>query len=171
MIQLRPFTDAEAWRVFLFLDGFDFIEAELVRGARALNVSLFADWRQVEGARLLSYVVVGRGGPFAVLGLSHTGQAGVAQAALLARDHKRHRRELAELGCAIRREMPAFCAEQGIHRVEARCWSDHPTASRFLEAVGFRHEADMPGFGTDGHATFQLYAYVHQQPQEVSPCA
>lgn len=170
MIQPRPYNDADAWAVFRMLDGWDFLEAEAVRGTSASGLSLFGDWRQVEGARILSHVILadrdGRSQPFAVLGLGHTGQAGVAQAALLAKCHRTFRRELAELGAVIRRELPEFCKEHGIFRVEARCWSRHPTASRLLEALGFDHETDMPGFGGDGMGVFRQFAFVPPQPGE-----
>lgn len=166
MIELRLFNDADAWSVFQLLDGNDFVEAELTRGRAATNVGLFADWRSVEGARLLSQVAVAVRGrkriPFAVVGLSHTGQAGVAQAAMLAKSHRFFMRELAELGLAIRKGMPAFCRDHGIFRIEARCWADHPRAARFLEATGFHAEARLRGFGGGAtRAEFIQYAFTH----------
>lgn len=164
MIDLRPYTDLGAWSVFQLLDGHDYREAEAIRGAGCSNLGLFADWRQLEGARFLSHVVYARRGTtriaFAVLGLCHTGQAGVAQAAMLAKQHKLFRRELAELGAAIRDGLPEYCRAAGVRRIEARAWAGHPTAARFLEAVGFTHEARMPGFGGDGAAEFHQFAYT-----------
>jgi hypothetical protein len=60
----------------------------------------------------------------------------------------------------IRAEMPAFCARAGIHRIEARCWAGHPTAASLLAALGFTHEADMPGFGPGGAATYRQFAWI-----------
>jgi len=42
----------------------------------------------------------------------------------------------------------------------------HPTAAGFLTALGFRHEATMPGFGIGGAATFLQFAYL--PPEEES---
>lgn len=164
MIEARPFSDLAAWSVFQALDPWDWLEAEATRGGNVTAPGLYADWRSVEGARLLSLVIVstrnGPAVPFAVLGLSHTGQAGVAQAALLARDHKRFKRELIHAGRRIRAEMPEFCAKVGIHRIEARCWAGHPTAARLLKSIGFHHEADMPGFPPAGTGVFRQFAYL-----------
>lgn len=175
MIHLHPYNDPEAWEVFRFLDGSDFIEAEIVRGARATNPGLFADWHQMEGVRLLSHVVLAEQGatrrPFAVIGLSHSGQAGVAHAAMLAKDHRQYRRELIELGIAIRHGLPDFCAEHGVRRIEARAWAHHPTASRFLQAIGFQMEAAMAGFGADKPTEFLQFAYVSPTPARKTPCA
>ncbi len=164
MIELRPYDDHAAFRVFSVLDPSDHREAELVRGAPATHLALFADWRGVEGARLLSLVAAtgwnGSGEPFAVIGLGHTGQGGVAQAAMLARNHTRFRLQLAQLGLMIRRRMPDFCAGTGIRRIEARSWSDHPTAGAFLTACGFSLECAMPGFGPHGTTTFNQFAWT-----------
>ncbi|MEM7317408.1 MAG: hypothetical protein AAF408_00150, partial [Pseudomonadota bacterium] len=98
--------------------------------------------------------------PFAVLALGNTGQAGVAQAALLARKHRRHARALVAACRQIRAEMPAFCSDLGIRRVEARAHAGHPRASRFLQSCGFAFETDMPGFGGDGRAVFRQFAWT-----------
>lgn len=164
MIEARPYDDLAAMAVLSRLDPHDVMEAELVRGAHSGHLALFAEWRAMEAARLVSYVVITsprRGAkPFALFGLVHTGQAGVAQAALLARDHREFRRPLAELALAIRAGMPGFAAKRGIHRIEARAWFDHPTASALLEALGFEHECDMPGFGLTGRITFRQFAWT-----------
>ncbi|MEO1024035.1 MAG: hypothetical protein AAFX07_00595 [Pseudomonadota bacterium] len=171
MIELRPYSDLDAWSVFRFLDGNDFAEAEAVRGSAASNIGLFADWRQVEGARLTSSVVAGKRPsgyePFAVVAMCHSGQAGVAQAAMLAKDHRKWRRELVELGSLMRRRLVPICEEFGVHRIEARCWNRHPTASRFLEFIGFQFETDMPGFGGSGQVVFQQYAFLPTKIKEV----
>lgn len=161
MIHADPYEDFAAMVVLSRLDVWDQREAELIRGAGVSHLALFADWRAVEPHRLLSLVLrTSEGGvPFAVLGLSHTGQAGVAQAAMLSRDHRRFRRHIVQAARAIRAGMPDWCARQGVRRIEARAWAHHPTAGGFLTACGFRHEADMPGFGGTG-ATFAQYAWV-----------
>jgi hypothetical protein len=162
MIALRPFEDLAALAVFNRLDIHDHMEAEAVRGAGTTSLALFADWRMVQGHGPLSVIAVTgpAARPFAVLHLGHTGQAGVAQGALLACDHARHRMDLARLCVLIRNDMPAFCLAKGIKRIEARSWAHHPTASRLLETMGFIHECDMPGFGGTGHETFRQFAYL-----------
>lgn len=159
-LELRPWNDLDALIVFRTLDHHDQAEAEAVRGRSASGVQLWADWRAVEQVRIVSILACAAGTPFAVLGLSHTGQAGVAEAALLARSHRRFRVPLARLAVLIRRRLPVVAAEAGIHRIEARCASGHPTASRLLQGCGFHLEAIMRGFGADGRLTFRQYAWV-----------
>lgn len=164
MIEVRPFEDLAAWSVFQRLDPHDHLEAEFVRGAPATPLALFCDWRAAQPIQCVSLVIQtdARHGavPFAVLCLANTGQAGVAQAALLARSHEHFRRPLAALAAQIRSRFPAVCAELGIHRIEARCWSNHPSAAILLDRIGFRHECDMPGFGKSGHITFRQFAWI-----------
>lgn len=165
-IDPRPYFDHGAWAVFQDLDAFDFLEAEHTRGTRYSSLGLFAEWRAAEGVRFLSHVVVrrsaGRVDPFAVVGLSHTGQAGVAQAAMLSRDHGAWRRELVQLARLTRETLPGLCARMGVRRIECRCWAKHPTAPRFLEAMGFWPEAELPGFGATGAETFLQYVFLPQ---------
>jgi hypothetical protein len=162
MIDLRPWDDLTGMAVMRALDPNDFREAEVVRGATVTHLSLFADWRAMLGAQLYGFVAHDdkwmSARPFALGAIVNTGQAGVAQVALLARDHRLHRVSLARLCVTIRQQLPLFCRERGIFRVEARCWFDHPTASTLLEAMGFDHEADMYGFGRDGRAIFRQFA-------------
>ena len=173
MIRLRPWEDLAAMAVFHRLDVNDHIEAELVRGASCTALGLFADWRMAQAQGPVSLVAVTGPAdrPFAVLCLGHTGQAGVAQAALLAADHSRHRVALARLAVAIRQRMPAFAAETGINRIEARCWAGHPTAARLLTAMGFAHEADLPGFARDGTQTFRQFAWTRPTAPDTAPPA
>lgn len=159
-LELRPWDDHDALIVFRTLDHHDQAEAEAVRGRSTSGVQLWADWRAVEQVRIVSILACANGTPFAVLGLSHSGQAGVAEGALLARDHRRFRVPLARLAVLIRRRLPIVAAETGIHRVEARAWVAHPTASLLLQGCGFHLEATMRGFGSDGRNTFRQYAWV-----------
>lgn len=165
MISARPYEDYAAHAVLTRLDAYDAIEAEVVRGAPTTGLELFADWRAINAARLASWVLfTGAGTPFSVVGLVHTGQAGVAAAAMLARDHARFRRPLAEAAALIRRRMPAYAAETGLRRIEARAWAGHPTACDLLFSIGFVPEAVMRGFGPDGRAEFVQYAWVAPAP-------
>lgn len=163
MIRIAPYDDRLAMSVLSDLDGNDLVEAQLVRGEYSSHLALWFDWRAMQPACALSRIL--RDGwrgdqPFAVLALSNSGQAGVAQAALLARPHHRHRRALIAAARRIADEMPAWCRARGIHRVEARSWDGHPTAARFLSACGFSREARMPGFGADGRAVFTQFAWT-----------
>lgn len=171
-LHLAPFEDLAAKVVFDRLDVNDHLECELVRGQPATPLALWADWRSVEPLRLASFVVHAGGVPFAVFGLSHTGQAGVAAAALLARDHACWRLPLARLALTIRRHLPAFAAERGIHRIEARSWDAHPMAPRLLCGLGFRTECRMPGFGLTGAHVFRQWAWLAAEhpPAPVSAC-
>lgn len=161
MIEVRPYDDLAAMSVLSRLDPWDLMEAEAVRGAAVTHLALFADWRALQPFRLASWVILtGAAEPFALLSLTHTGQAGVAQAAFLARDHRRFRRELVEVARRIRTDMPAWAAEMGVARIEARAWARHPRASAFLTLTGFAHEADLPGFGPAGAETFRQFAWT-----------
>lgn len=165
MIQIRPYDNFAALSVFRKLDPHDLIEAELTRGVVTDHLSLFADWRAAQAHGVLSHVLAldaAHGGtPFAVLVLGNTGQAGVAQAAMLARNHNKYRSALIHVAIAIKQEMPAFCTEVGIHRIEARSWAGHPTAAKFLTAIGFEFECNMPGFGGHGAANFDQFAWTN----------
>lgn len=160
-IRVTAWDDLAGMAVFRHLDPHDQLEAELVRGQPSHALGLFADWRGMAPHAVLNLILQTAGGtPFAVLALSNTGQAGVAQGALLARDHGRFRLPLARAAIAIRDRMPAWCAEQGIHRIEARAWAGHPTAPRLLRAIGFAEECLMPGFGLTGTVAFRQFAWV-----------
>lgn len=161
MISARPYDDQAAMIVLSRLDPHDVMEAEAVRGEAVTHLSLFADWRAMEAARLASWVIYsGANQPFALLALCHTGQRGVAAAALLARDHRRFRRELVQLARQVREAMPVMAADWNVTRIEARAWARHPRAAAFLKLVGFSHETDMPGFGRDGTETFRQFAWT-----------
>lgn len=171
MIRVRPWEDLAAMAVFRQLDIHDHMEAELVRGVSYTALGLFAEWRMAQGQGPLS-LIAGTGPaerPFAVFCLGQTGQAGVVQGALLAAHHDSHRRALARLAIEIRNRMPRFAAEvtPRIHRIEARAWAGHPTASRILAAMGFTHEADLPGFGPGGTHIFRQFAWT--APATASP--
>lgn len=163
-LDLAPWTDLAGYAVLSRLDAADLTEAAIVRGAGTSPLQLFAEWRAMEPHRIVSLVASRRpcdgGGAFAVFGLAQTGQAGVAAAAMLACDHARHARPLARLVTLLAREMPVFAAARGIRRIEARCWSAHPTAPRLLSSIGFWPECAMPGFGPDGRAVFTQFAWV-----------
>lgn len=173
-ITTRPYDDLAAMAVFRNLDVSDHMEAELVRGASTTHLSLFGDWRAAQAWQVMSLVAITPpthgAQPFAVLCLGNTGQAGVANAALLARNHTLFRAPLRALVVAMARQLPVEARKRGIHRIEARCWAAHPTASRLLSALGFVHEADLHGFGADGRATFRQFAWIDFQACFPIPC-
>lgn len=170
MIQPRAYDELAAMAVFRGLDPHDLLEAQITRGRSVSHLALFSDWHAMQAHAVLSLVVFtdppSGAKPFGVLMLGNTGQAGVAQAAFLARDHGRFRRELVQAARAIRMDMPVFCRERGIHRIEARAWAGHPRAPRFLQAIGFQAEAVMPGFGASGAETFIQFAWLDRAQHE-----
>jgi RimJ/RimL family protein N-acetyltransferase len=171
VIRICPWEDLAAMAVFSRLDVHDHIEAELVRGAPCTALGLFAEWRMAQAQGPISLIAVTGPAdrPFAVFALGNTGQAGVAEGGLLASDHARHRMALARLAVAIRQRLPAFAVETGINRIEARTWAGHPTASRLLSGMGFRHEADLPAFGRAGDQTFRQFAWTRPAPSAPAP--
>lgn len=187
MIATQPYDDAPAFQILSHLDPWDWLEAEATRGQAVTHLQLFAEWRAMQAARLASWVVYDdqtRTCPFALVALCHTGQRGVAGAAMLARDHRRFRRPLVELARLIRDELPGWARDAGVTRIEARAWAGHPRASFFLTSVGFRNETPdgMPGFGRAGEECFRQFAWTDpahspatalpRDPQHgESPCA
>ena len=168
-ITLRPFTDQISFNVFQGLDPMDVLEAEIVRGGGvASGAALWADWRSIERGRVISHVVCDKDTdqPFAVVGLAHTGESRVAQAALLSKQHSKYRRQLLELAIVIRKMLPTVTEQLGIHRVECRCWADHPTAAGVLTLVGFHQEAVMQGFGAGGRTSFLQFAWTPNRKGE-----
>lgn len=163
MIATRPYSDEPAMQVLSRLDPWDWLEAEATRGAAVTHLQLFAEWRAMQAVRLASWVVFDDETctrPFALVALCHTGQRGVAGAAMLARDHRKFRRPLVELARLIRDDLPGWAQDQGVTRIEARAWAGHPRASAFLALTGFRHECDMPGFGRAGEECFRQFAWT-----------
>lgn len=161
-----PYTDPRALEVFTGLDADDLAETSQYLGQPMDRMGLFALWRAGEGSalRLGSFVLSARDQsgirPVAVLSVSMSGIAGVGEAALVARDHGENRRALVAIARHVREALPDFARDHNLRRIEARSWAGHPTASRFLEAIGFKCECDMQGFGPDGTATFRLFAWV-----------
>lgn len=164
-LSLRPYEDLAALAVFQRLDPSDHREAEVTRGAAATPLALWADWRAMQPACVISVIAFDDDTPFAALALGNTGQGGVAQAALLARDHARFRRPLRALASRIRLHMPREAHHRGIWRIEARCWAGHPTAARLLSLLGFAHECRMPGFGRGQH-DFHQFAWTRRPPSD-----
>lgn len=157
-------TDLAAFEVFKHLDPHDQLETEVARGVRQTHLSLFSDWRSAGGTMVLNRVIseqrAGGQRPFALLALTATGLAGVAEAAFLSRDHDRFRMQIRAAALHIRHHLPDVAPTLGLHRIEARCWSGHPTAATFLTSIGFSHEVDQPGFGVTGAETFRLFSWV-----------
>ncbi|MDR6266547.1 hypothetical protein [Roseobacter sp. N2S] len=159
-LAVYPYQTQLARSVFDFLDLNDLAEGRAVRGdPEATALDMFLDWHGANTYRLISHVITtrksGRETPFAVLGLSHTGYAGVGQVALLARHHHLFARPLAETCVLARKNIEAVARRRGLTRLEARSWAGHPSGGRLLETIGFALETQMPGFG-DGEI-FEQY--------------
>lgn len=174
MIEARPYSDQSAMVVLSSLDPFDHLEVEAAQGRQVGHLALFADWRSLQAISLESLVFcTGRAEgaqPFGLLAVTMTGQAGVAVASFLARDHRRYRRQIAEAAIMIRGAMHDLAARAGLNRIEVRCWALHPTASSFLELLGFVHEADLCGFGgPDRHHVFRQFAWFPGECQQSQP--
>ncbi|MBR9840268.1 hypothetical protein [uncultured Salipiger sp.] len=162
MIHPGPYEDHAALEIFKRLDVSDYREACLARGAQASHLELFADWRQAQAAGALSLILRNDAGtPFAVLAVVPTAR-GVAQGAFLARSHAAYRWPIARAALQISRKIAEWARGAGLHRIEARCWADHPSAPRFLGAAGFHLEAQVPGYGPDGNACFLQFAWVRK---------
>ncbi|MFN3953225.1 MAG: hypothetical protein ACK4LQ_02150 [Pararhodobacter sp.] len=162
MLEACAYDDLAALAVFRALDPHDLLEAQHIRGASVRYPQLFAEWHGAQAAAVLSLVLKAQGLPFAVLLVGNTGQAGVAQAAMLARDHARFRPALVAAAREIRTRLPAFCARLGVHRIEVRAWAGHPRAGRFLRLCGFQQEAEMTGFGAVGAERFLQFAWIRR---------
>lgn len=161
---LVDWDDVLAYRVLEALDINDMVELALWREGDPLPLALWHDWKACVGWRPLTRIALWGSTPVALLGLQLTGR-GVAQAALLSRDHHVFRRALVRLARRIRSELPDRAAEMGIARIECRSWTGHPTAGRLLTACGFRLEAELAGYP----APFAQYAWT-RDPGE-NPCA
>ena len=164
MPAIVPWSDDLGTRVFDDLDENDMAEAMIDRGAAVSSRGLWADWRATRGTRLLDVIAVStvRRGckPFAVFAVAHSGRAGVGDVALLTRHVPDWRMEIGRLAAGLRIAVPAFCADLGIHRLEARSWTGHPTGGRLLVACGFPVECRLHGFGPDGRETFDQHAWT-----------
>ncbi len=169
MIRISDYDDMAAMAIMRDLDPWDRLEAEAVRGEVVTHLSLFGDWRAVRPMHVISLIIRAAPSdePVALLALANTGQLGVASAALVARNHRRYRRQLAALARVIRKDMPRIARDAGIFRIEARAWASHPRASKFLHLVGFTHEATMPGFGQGGAETFIQFAWTREGSRDV----
>lgn len=170
MIEIGAYADTPAMEVFRNLDPSDWAEAQLVRGVTTDHLTLWCDWRAAQAGAVLSMLMRSTrlgGRPFAVMALAHTGVAGVAQAAMLARSHARYAPELAAVARRVRRKMPGFCRDAGINRVEARCWADHPSAAQFLRICGFSLEATLAGFGGASPVHFHQFAWTQERTPHV----
>jgi len=166
MIALHPYNDHAAAAIFAQLDPFDQIEANVIQGEIVSHLAMFAQWRAMRPTWIAGHILATDGAPnladqaFAVMALGNTGQCGVAQGAFLSRNHTKFKKPLVAAARAMAINIPLLCEQHGIHRIEARCYAGHPTASTFLQLIGFQHETDMPGFGSDGSATFRQFSFV-----------
>lgn len=163
LIRVRAYSDKPALEVLENLDLNDATEVVLMRGPDdAGALAMLSDWRMVNKMGAVSFIafVEGADVPFAVMSIAPDGMPGCGRAALLAKDHRLWRRELVVLAGMICKQLPVIAASMGLHRIEARTWSNHPTASALLSAVGFSLDADMPGFGVSGELSLRQFSWV-----------
>lgn len=125
------------------LDMADFREAIRVIGRGVTSVELVDVWAETTRTAHLALTAIDLerdAEPFALLALSPSEIAHVARAYMVATDHRRRRRRLAELAAMVRRDLPAMARAHRVRRVEVRSWTDHPTADRLIRRCGFEHE-------------------------------
>jgi hypothetical protein len=150
-ISLAPFEPIAALRVIEDLDPIDRLEVQL-GGIQPTPGEMLRQFiiQQAGGAHLqIVYAHRTEGGaePFAILGVAEALASCTGSAALIARDHAAWARPLRHLCAGLRADLPAAMAAAGFRRIEARCWSGHPTAQRLLRGIGFAFETELHGFG------------------------
>lgn len=176
-VEIRPWDDELALKVFRNLDPNDRVEADIQRGAPATPLEMWHEWKIGRGVAYGSFVAVvpaKAGGamaecPFAVFTLSQAGQAGIGWAALLACNHDHFRLELAQVAAQIRHGLPLLAAESNLVRIETRCWADHPTAQHLLRALGFAQECEIDVSDAIGPSRFLQFARRVDLPSIPSP--
>ena len=161
-LSLGPLHLWPAMDVLGHLDYSDWWEATLALGREPDGDLLVRELlrREAEGAHAFVVWKHNPGGgatPFAVLAVVQLVAQGVGSACLLSKNHLMWPGPLRMLAYALRRDLPAWAAAHGFHRLEARSWAAHPSAPRLLRAIGFEREARMPGFAANGEA-FDLFA-------------
>ncbi len=163
LVTLAPFNPPDALRVFEMLDENDQLEAEVMRGDKALPYDMLADWMALEkqgAACFVAQVAPPYAEPIAVMAIVRGGTPGLGHAAMLARDHRIWRRALVPAARAIRDGFPAQARAMGLHRIEARSWAGHPTAPSLLRAIGFELDAEMIGFGHSGEVNLNQWVWL-----------
>ncbi len=167
-IEVRSFDDDLALQVMRNLDVNDALEVHMMRGRATSPLALWADWRAVNAFRAASIVAVARRRnrwvPFVVLGVAATGVPHIGQGAMLACNHVEFHDELVRFLLTVRQELPGFALNHKLNRIEARCWADHPSAANLLEAIGFKHEGDLDGFGEGGNVRLRQFAWINPNP-------
>jgi hypothetical protein len=150
-LSLGEFQPRAALRVIEDLDPLDMLELRL-GGVTPTTDEILRQMliQQASGAYFqIAYAHRPEGGaePFAILGIAEALASCTGSAALIARDHVAFARPLRRLCAGLRADLPTVMAATGFRRVEARCWSGHPTAPHLLRAIGFKFETELHGFG------------------------
>ncbi|MEC9435152.1 MAG: hypothetical protein VYD87_19800 [Pseudomonadota bacterium] len=163
-LSLAALEPGPALAVLADLDRHDRTEAGFALGSRFEPGEALRQILRQEAAGALFFTVwshapAGGAMPFAIGGFSPVYMPGCVAGALLARDHRRWRRPLARLALALRVDLPGWARARGVDRIEARCWSSHPTAPGLLGAIGFAREAAVPRFVNDP-APLQQFALL-----------
>lgn len=164
-LTLSHWSDEAAFQVLEHLDTRDALEVLALKGRAVGAWDLHAEWRALSAA---GQVRIARwdGEPFAVVGVVNSGAVGVAQAALLAGDHRFWRWPLAVLGVHLGRVLPDFAREHALYRIEARAWAGHPGGGRLLAHAGFRLEAALGGYHPRGCGVFNLWAWTRTEAED-----
>jgi hypothetical protein len=162
----RPYEDAAALALIRRLDPVDRAEIGVPEGRWLEDHRIWFDWRCLQPHAVASVIVAaGRGEALediALVALVRGALPGLGHAAMIAADHRRHRRGLALAAAEMRRRLPVVARRAGLTRIECRVWEKHPTGPALLAAVGLRFEARCPGFGPGGCAAFLQYAWTDE---------
>ncbi len=163
LVTIEPFNPALARCVLSDLDENDRLEAQLMRGDMAGGYDLLTDWMMIQrqgAACFIGYCDDPEPSPIAVLAIVPDTVPGLGHVAMLARDHRRWKRQLVSLVRQIRRRLPVQAQHMGLHRLEARSWVGHPTAPTLLRAIGFTPDATMTGFGFSGEIRLRQWSWL-----------
>lgn len=149
-LSLAPFAPRAALRVIEDLDALDRVEIQL-GGIDPTPDEILRQFviQSAGGAHFqIAYAHAPEGGatPFAIIGVAEALAVGTGSVALIARDHRAWARPLRRLAAGLRADLPTAMCRSGLRRLEARCWSAHPTAPRLLRAIGFAFETELRGF-------------------------
>jgi hypothetical protein len=151
-LSLTAFDPAPALRVLDGLDlhdrqevhmgfGIDLTPGQLLRGLLSQELTgghLAIAWH---------HAPEGGAAPFAIVGVARGAAAGSGVASLIARDHLQWHPAIRRLVIALRDDLPGWMLSNGFRRIEARCWTKHPTAAELLRGMGFVFETEIHGFG------------------------
>ncbi len=168
-ILLNRFSADQAIKVFEHLDPQDLLECDLMAGfydpweavaRRLAGLSLLFEAHIVSVLRETGVKV-----PFAVICLGQTGYEGVATAEFLSCNHKHFKRELAQTVLMAREVLPEIADKHHLNRIEFRSWSRHPSAHLLGQALGFKRDAVIGGFGGANPIQTEIWSWTRPEHQ------